>query len=80
MAAERIMRLRFEIPPNVTVRTHSIKEGQPLFPGLPALGAFTRSTRETTSDRASELELDIPEAEFEKVCAELKAKLERKGS
>lgn len=82
-APERFVRLTFQIPAGVTVRTLTIEEPRGLA-GMP--GFFDRlpirlatessiSTRETKSDRVCKLELDIPEAELSAVVAELRAKL-----
>ncbi len=72
--AERFFRLRFELPAGVAVRTRADIPKRTLPGGvLDLFAGFTTETHEYKSNQRMRLELDVPEAEIDKVIAALRA-------
>lgn len=81
MGAERIYRLTIALPAGVVVRTSVVGKttcgsfAEDLFPHL-LKSDLLKSVRAHSSNCAITLEIDIPAAHFEEVCAAIKAATE----
>jgi hypothetical protein len=71
--AERFLKLRFQLPAGVVVRTRTDTPNSKLGTLDHLFGGFTMQMKEFKSNTTIHLELDIPEAEFDQVLAALHA-------